>query len=287
MKAIVSSTFDSKYFFFLPIVTWAWNKLGVEVICFLPYSPNVEIETLNKVPSRLMEGWLEKYNLKCELHYFNAPQYKQATYAQCSRLYGACLDLPEDEVLVIGDVDMLNFKIPIPNQIGDRLSVLGFDLVPEGQVPMCYVSGTVKGWRNVMQLNYGSMSAELNSLAETKIKTYQQSLDELLGDIECENMRGNYWSKDQQELASKLFDSQQYNLISRARKGTQFAENRIDRDDSYFMDRLSFDVIDYHAHRPGYTEDNFEKIMNVIRYFYPLDDLQWIYDYRNEYLKIA
>ena len=42
MKAILSSTYDDKYLWNLPLVTWCWNKLGIDVICFLPEPNNYE-----------------------------------------------------------------------------------------------------------------------------------------------------------------------------------------------------------------------------------------------------
>lgn len=82
MKAVISSTYDSKYLYFLPIVTWCWNKLGVDVICFVPYSDYMGSEANNQIPAQIMRDSLVKYNLRCEIHYFNAPEHKKATYAQ-------------------------------------------------------------------------------------------------------------------------------------------------------------------------------------------------------------
>ena len=36
MKTIISTTYNDNYLFFLPITIWSWNKLGVDVICFMP-----------------------------------------------------------------------------------------------------------------------------------------------------------------------------------------------------------------------------------------------------------
>lgn len=165
MKAVISSTYDDKYLYFIPIVTWLWNRLGVDVICFMPkltadYDNNKKFDLLMK--TKRDNG----LNFYC--HEFDAPEHKEATYSQCSRLYAACLDLPENEILITGDVDMAMFKVPF---YINNITIFGSDLVPEGQYPMCYASGTVKDWRSTMELSG---------------KTYQQCLDELLGDIECD-----------------------------------------------------------------------------------------------------
>jgi hypothetical protein len=121
---------------------------------------------------------------------------------------------------------------------------------------------------------------------ELKIKTYQQCLDELLGHIEADHFRGNYWGKDQEEAYNKIYLTQELNTIPRARPGTQFASNRYDRDDAYILDRLSPDTIDFHMNRPGYEEKNFEIILTVLKYHYPNENFQWLINYTNEYKKL-
>jgi hypothetical protein len=264
MKAIISSTFDDQYLFYLPITAWCWNKLGVDVICFIPIH-SLPIDNGRKV------NLIQEMPSEFKFELFKSLKHKEATYAQCSRLYASSLNLPEDEVLITSDIDMLVFNLPISHRVGDKVSVLGYDLVPEGQLPMCYASGTAKGWRGAMKVNGRSA---------------QECLDDLLGGVEAEHFRGNYWSKDQETLYNNLSETKFWDLIPRAKPGTQFATKRIDRDDAYFLDRLSPDIIDYHCHRPGYTDDNFQKILSVISYFYPNEDLTWMKEYRQQYLKL-
>jgi hypothetical protein len=266
MKAIISTTYDSKYLFFLPIVAWCWRKLGVDVVCFVPYLngelDNKKIDVVNDA--------LRNAGIKIQYVAFDAPEHKQATYAQCSRLYGACLDLPENEVLITSDIDMAVFKIPPHEEMfWDALTIYGGDLVPPNQYPMCYAIATVKDWRSVMKING---------------KAYQQCLDDLLGHIEAEHFRGNYWGKDQEELYNKAHETAI--VLPRARAGTQFASNRYDRDDAYILDRLSPDTVDFHMNRPGFEDGNFEIILKILQYHYPNDDLSWMRTYQEEYKKL-
>lgn len=276
MKAVISSTYDDNYLFYLPITTWLWNKLGINVICFIPNTNNKKDEEKIQLCSKYLPS------LKFNFLFFDAPEHKKATYAQCSRLYASCeksnvtygdigkiINLSEDEVLITSDIDMALFNIPdYDTGYNTKFTIFGSDLVPPQQYPMCYISGKVKDWRNAFKL-HGI--------------TYQQALDKLLMEIECENMRGNYWGKDQEEAYKNIVESDIICTIDRAKPNTQFASNRIDRDDAFFMDRLSPDIIDYHMHRPGYTDENFEKILSVIQYFYQNEDLQWMSGYHKEY----
>jgi len=269
MKAIISSTYDNRYMYFIPLVTYCWNKLGVDVICFVP------VERNDKDYAKIKLAMEYCNNYKLSVYQFSAPEHKEATYAQCSRLYGACLDLPEDEVLIVGDVDMAIFNIDWLNSpliTGSDMTIFGADLVPEKQVPMCYISGNVKEWRNVFELNG---------------KTYQQCLDELLGDIECENMRGNYWGKDQQtafEMIDKNCSAAYY--FDRARPNTQFADNRVDRDDINWRAYVNEDLVDAHLWRPGYAEGNFENIMELLTMKYPDDNFDWLRTYNEQYKQL-
>lgn len=261
MKAIISSTYSDKYLFFLPITIWCWNKLGVECIIFLPKSRTSEQFLL--VDRTIRQEFLMHYYP----YFFECPEHKEATYAQCSRLYVASLELLEDEILIVSDVDMANFKIP-PFE-ANVFTIFGSDLVPPHQVPMCYISAQVKEWRT--HFNKG--------------RDLKKCLDDLLGHIECESFVGNYWGKDQETAYSSL-NYASVNFIPRARSGTQFASNRLDRDDAYLLDRLSPDIIDYHMPRPGYENAAFEQILTVLKYFYPNDNFQWLIDYRLTYLNL-
>lgn len=267
MKSVISTTYDDQYLFFLPITTWLWNRLGVDVICFMPHCVLNE----DKIKNKLVWRTIDRIMGMAAPVWFSAPKHKEATYAQCSRLYAACLDLPEDEILVTGDVDMGMFKLPVCYPVDGYFTIYGNDLVPNNQYPMCYISASVKDWRIAFEVNG---------------RTYQQCLDDLVGVIECEHFRGNQWSLDQNVAYRKINLTQGLYLENRARPGTQFASNRIDRDDSFWEERLTPDIIDAHLWRPGYTDENFPKILKLLKYFYPYDNFNWLIEYREQYLKL-
>lgn len=275
MKAIISTTYSDKYLFMLPIVTWAWNKLGVDVLCFVPDRIGNNEENLNDLrKAELVTKTMQRtIDMMYSIAIFKAPKHKEATYAQCSRLFAASLDLPEEEQLVVSDIDMLFFsKDYIQPSRNGIIDVYGADLVPPNQFPMCYLSGNVKTWRELIEYP----------------KTYQQRLDDLVGVIECTDFKGNQWSLDQNSIWNMITKSKtvSYTPHNRAKEGTQFSTRRVDRDDSFFMDRLNPDIVDYHCHRPAFEDDNFEKMMSVIKYFYPNDDLSWMKDFQEQYKQL-
>jgi hypothetical protein len=266
MKAVISTTYSDTYLFFLPIVTYCWNKLGVDVICFSPEFRVMEMPKLELINQTMQP-------MKCDVLYFKCPEHKESTYAQCSRLYASALDLPEDEVLITSDVDMALFKIP--ENMGGFMSIFGHDLVPPKQVPICYLSGAVAEWRKRFKIMG---------------RTYQECLDDLLGAIEADHFRGNYWAKDQEEAYNRImgdpWPSGHAHLLPRAKPGTQFATNRLDRDDAFLLERLSPEIIDYHMSRPGFEENNFNQILTVLKYYYPEDSFDWLKQYREQYIQL-
>jgi len=265
MKAVISSTYSDVYLFFIPIVCFTWNRLGVDVVCFLPNEKfDKDEDKLN-----LIKKVISEQQLNVSFYFFDAPGHKASTYAQCLRNYAAAIDgLDENELICSSDVDMVCFKKP--PYYNDRLTIWGYDLVPDNQVPMCYITGTVTQWKEAFDING---------------RTYQKCIDDLLGDDECEHYRGNRWSRDQ-EVAYNCISQVNHSLVPRAREGTSFAKNRLDRDDAFILDRLHIDNEDYHLNRPGYEQSNFEKIIKIFNYHYPANNFEWIKQYCEGYKKL-
>jgi hypothetical protein len=267
MIAILSCTPDDLYLFNLPFAIHSWNKIGVRCIVFVPM---IYDEEHNKRIVPLFRMKMYK-TLAFEWYGFEAPADKQATYAQCSRLYaGAIPGIDPLEIMITADADMCVFqkeywKQFVPN---GAINIVGHDLVPAGQFPMCYIAMPAVGWRDVFHGHD---------------RTYQQCLDDLLGGIEADNFRGNYWAKDQEEAHNRI-SAGPYPIVRhfRAAPGTQFATRRADRDGWVVTE----DIIDAHLPRPGYTDENFAKILHLFKFMYPNDDHLWMHKYREEYVKL-
>jgi hypothetical protein len=269
MKAIISTNYDPKYVFFMPIVAWSWGKLGVETRFLAPY---MNISFLVK-EYKIIEKYIKQLSLNVSMHTFYVPSDNhEVTYTQVSRLFAAAdTRIPDDEVLVVGDVDMAIFRLPFlsPNH---HFTIEGADLVPPNQYPMCYISATAAAWRKTF----------------IKGRTLQQCLDDTFAGIECENMRGNYWSFDQ-ENAYNLIKPTNPMLINRAKEGTQFASHRVDRDNAYWREDLingGLGIMDAHLWRPGYTLENTEKIVGLLTIMYPNDSFDWVREYAAEFRKL-
>lgn len=268
MTAVLSCTYDDLYLFNLPFAVYSWHKIGVSCIVFIPSQKGTQA-----LKAVYVVGTIIKMCPCVDFHFFDCPVDKQATYAQCSRLYGAALDdVAMEETLITADADMCVFDRKYWQGYNGYpgVTVIGRDLTPERQYPMCYISMDATTWREVMEI---------------RLRSYQQCLDDLLADIECENFRGNYWGKDQETIHDAIWrvpTPQYLHFVDRAAPGTQFATRRADRDGWV----VSPDIIDAHLPRPGYTEENFLRIRNLFHTMYPEADHSWMTEYRNEYVKL-
>lgn len=264
MKCVLSCTDNDLYLFNLPFAIYSWWKLGIDVMVIVPN------DLLSSPKYHLIRETLGMHDGVGHWYNFSAPKDKEVTYAQCSRLYATAFGVASTEVLITSDSDMAVFNCEFWKQFEDNgwINLIGVDLVPEEQVPMCYISMPSVAWSNVMR---------------TRGKTLQQCLDELLGGVECDNFRGNYWGKDQETAYDYI--SQHNDLIhmhKRASPGTQFATRRADRDGW----QVTPDIIDAHLPRPGYIDENFAKIVDLFATMYPEDSTHWMYRYRDSYLKL-
>lgn len=266
MTAVYSTTNDSLYSFFVPITVWCWEKLGVSSCIIYPENIQPRLRYAIDLACDRVDT-VSFYSEKIK-----APEHKMATYMQCARIYAAAISsVPPQETLCTSDIDMLLFKKPEHCfEYGYDFTVFGSDLVPPKQFPVCYVLGQAEKWKDAFEMGN---------------KSCQQLLDELLGDIEAEHFRGNYWGKDQETLFNVL-NTKKVNRVGRAREGTQFARHRLDRDDAYILDRLSPEDFDYHMNRPGYTEKNINIILIILRYHYPEEDFTWIIEYHKKYVSL-
>lgn len=274
MTAIISTNYSDIYLWNLPLVVWGWHNLGVDVKCFMPtsnrdddvYEKTRLREKLNLVSEVIIERTGTKRVTFCR---FECPEHKESTYCQVIRNYAAAMEIDDEEYLVVSDCDMFLFQQPKYYE-DDKFSVFGHDLVPKGQYPQCYITAKAKRWRDAFNLNG---------------KTPQQAVDELLGDDECQDYRACRWSVDQEQSFLNIRPTEPH-LINRAKEGTQFATHRYDRDDSFILDRLSLDTIDYHLNRPGYEPQNFDIILRIMKWHFPNENFDWLINYNEQYKQL-
>jgi hypothetical protein len=262
MRAILSSTEHDFYAFPLPIVAYSWDKIGVKSICFIPRDNNPKLELAKKYCNE----W-------CQFVEFNCAPFRIPTYSQVSRLLGAALRFDDDNtVLITGDSDLAVFGTALNICNDGNIHIIGADLTPDDQYPMCFIAMPVKTWRKVMQITASP----------------QQHLEEIINPIQSSNLRGTAWCLDQWLIKKKISEHPEESVFlhKRARAGTQFADHRVDRDDQNWRSYLGSTLLDAHLWRPGYTDDNFANILELLQTQYPNEDFDWLREYRNQYIQL-
>jgi hypothetical protein len=263
MISIFSVTDHPNYLFFIPLTAFSWNQIGVSCIIFYP-------ERIKEDPKfKLAQSYCRPDTL---FKPFSCPRDAEATYAQVSRLFAAALkELPQDEILITTDCDMMVFGDYLTKSTG-MIDIFGADLLAgQEQYPICYVSAMVEQWWYFMQIEH---------------RTYQRCIELVLENEHVNaDMRGNMWARDQETLHRMIKKSGLEICIHPRANAGGFAKNRIDRDDSQWQQSIDT-AHDYHMHRPGNTPDNFYKIWTVCSRRFPMEDIGWMIKYRDQYNSI-
>jgi hypothetical protein len=258
MKAVLSMTEHDYYAMPLPIVVYTWYKIGVDCIVFLPSGNNPKIELAK-----------EYCFSRAKFYEFNCEEKRIPTYSQVIRLFGASVESDENEILITGDSDLAVFTNYYHSLKDGGIHIVGADLTPNDQYPMCFISMPVKKWKKVLNIK----------------KDYQAHISELIDPIEGINIRGEQWCYDQWYIKKRLNESGEKIILHNRTNGiNQFATKRADRDGWHFD---PYNIIDAHLPRPLTDDDNFNKTYDLLKKIYPTDDLSWVLEYKNKYLKLC
>jgi len=263
MIAVLSATEHDFYAMPLPFAVYSWNKLpmGFSCIVFVPKGNNPKIDLA------------KKYCHSSTVFYeFDAEEKRIPTFSQVSRIFGAATEMAQlqlNTLMITGDSDLCVFSDFFQKMDDGCIHVVGHDLTPDDQYPMCFIGMPVYEWGVVMEIN----------------KSYQSHIADLINPIEGLNIRGEQWSYDQWKIKKQLDKSGKNIIFHKRSDGTNcFAKNRADRDS--WQNFNPYDIIDAHLPRPLTDEANFNKVYELFKIKYPTDNLDWMVEYYNEYKKL-
>lgn len=270
---VVSTNSDNNYLFFLPIIIWAWNKLGWDVVfCMTCYDEWGPISEVWKCLDR------QKLNYKfLGINKELTEHHREETLVQCSRLYMATDKLDSfysDYLLMISDVDMLplsNYWQPEQTKI----TCYGKDQSTE-EYSMCYVAMAASRWKEIMNLRdnwlFYDMKRDLDELPNAK-----------------SNNKDKWWTVDQQILTARLkpYEDEIVHIPRGKSIHSDYPIGRIDRSawDATHKEDIR---IDAHLLRPGYTDEHWPKILKeIIDNLHPTEDeIKWMCQYRQSYIEL-
>lgn len=245
---------NPKYLYYLPLVLWAWRKIGWEAITFV-------VGELPKVGIII--------NMPMDTTHFIKPinGYKSETIAQVSRLYGA-RQTPKDTLVMTSDVDM----IPLSNYWNPQENVIttyGRDLT-DYHYPMCYIAMNERDWYRVMDY-------------------YKTDIDHSV-DLDLQQAvpkAKNVWCVDQDIITERLlrYGKEKITHIDRGTdKRTGYPLGRVDRS-AWRLDHQVY--IDAHLPHDILTnEKSFHNVMELLHTVWPMEDWKWFINYTKEFKKL-
>lgn len=267
---VISSNGNNDYLFFLPIVTFMWKKFGWNVVTLIPeYDLDCpQVDVINRLSPPKWTGLI--YGLE------HIDGIRSETMAQCCRLYAANI---VSGVIMTSDMDM----IPLSdywNPWSDKITCYGRDLT-DYHFPICYISAHSDWWKKVMNLTgdmRSDMMRDFDLFPQSKSNEWAKwwQIDQ---DIITERINERVWDID--EAGNKLH----LELINRGTQPNNYPLGRIDRG-CWEQSLQQPERIDAHLLRPGYTPENFEKILSLIQSVFPDENLDWMREYKNEYVAL-
>lgn len=259
MISVLSATESDFYAMPLPFAVYSWHKLGAISIVFIPKGYSAKLNLA------------KQYCSSAIFYEFDTVESRVPTFSQVSRLFGAATDwaqLHKDVMMITADSDLCVFGDFFKELDDGKIHIVGADLTPSEQYPMCFAAMPVRKWEDVYKIK----------------NSYQEHLEEIINPIESTNLRGTAWCLDQFLLKKGLDESGEEIVFHPRSNGiTQFAQKRADRDGWYFD---PYNIIDAHLPRPLTNKENFDKVYDLFKIKYPNDDLQWMINFRDEYMNL-
>jgi len=268
-KVVLSTNYDNNYLFFLPLTTFMWKKFGFDSIVYLPQREDINNDLLNFVIKSSMP------NIDTTVFFKLNPSFREDTQVQTVRLLAANSLVHNDEYLLTGDIDMF----PLTTMwYGDslnneKLNLYGHDLTGYTQYPICYVGARAKVWKQLMDIQTDDTEKELFKALDSEPKSRSEKWED-------------YWGVDQDILTKKVIKFGVANCIHYKRGHDQSTGLPLGRVDRHDWERTSKSIIKIDAHllRPGYTDENFNKILDLMKEVLPNENLDWVVEYRNKFI---
>jgi hypothetical protein len=251
-KYIVLSVNDNHdYLFHVPLVCWAWYRLG--------WFPLIFYNNDNGGDDSLFEfarlgSMHERFDLSVDV-------YPSETIAQVSRLYGACVG---DGYLMTGDIDMLPLSDYWQPDYS-KLTVWGRDLT-DYHYPICFIGAPSETWREIMNIT----SDDYNEMIKRDLR--QQK---------------NMWVLDQDLITEKINDSGfiPFRKDRGTDKRTGYPIGRIDRSHWTLEHKEYIDCHMFHGIQSD--EMKFKKTLQMLHTVWPKENWSWWIDFYKEFKKLS
>ena len=206
---------------------------------------------------------------------------REATIAQCSRLYGAesflsIVDpMRPDDMVMLGDIDL----IPLGDHWhpeSDKVTVYNHDLTGRTEIPMCFVAAPAKLWGKFMNYS-GHPSVDI----ERDLSNYENAKSDDFY---------KWWGCDQQILTDRLkkYGYDKIKFIDRGPSDLHgYARGRVDRAPGGWRFDLP-ELIDAHMEQQTHhDEKKIARLLDLLRHVWPNEDWSWFRKYTNDFREIT
>lgn len=268
--AIVGSTTRTDYSWFLPLTGLMWERVGYEPFFLLAGGSKEWIDNpRGKLP------FIELAEMGFAWKFVALPEGVEDTaVSQGARHHAAAMDFDPEDMLVTTDADIwplsrgwFNQHDPAKNSIGIHYAN-AHPGEEDSHFPTCYMSATVKVWREIMGI--------------TPNKDVSGEFDKSITRTGFRETKGmDRWFHHQKHASKMIRQSRHYAGALRVDRQGQPPNDRIDRAKWPGYPGI-LGMVDCHLLRPGYTKENYPRIRPIIEQCLG-DSLKWADKYAADY----
>lgn len=223
--AVLSTNENPDYFFYVPIVEWAWNKFGWDIALFVTHDASQLVTTNNENTEIYLIPTISGV--------------RSGTLAQCVRHFVSDA-LPREDYIMVQDIDLIPLR-PYEPDLNAR-TIWGWELTGNSFIPVHYTGMTGDKWYDLMGCT-GNLKNDMEREMKINGRAYQEKWDQ-------------YWDADWDILTQKvLAQKNKFQFVQRGMVSLgkyQSAKGRIDR--------CSIEVHPDGSYHWGYTENQEEYI---------------------------
>jgi len=270
---VLSCTPTNIYDFFLPISVRLWRKrIGYEPMVVL-------VGTKEDWSSGHSEVVYDEIQEKERIEFFpRIPDLPDSTVSMGLRQHVSALTFDEDDVLLIGDVDLFPVDRdfyhqydPSKNPVGVYYEEMYFN---EQYWPAYGISMPVRNWREVMGITVGDFVGSVE-------KTFMEGdVRGLIASKKKNAMGANWWTFDEVYATFKIKNSRFFKDV--VKFPSSIGDKRPQRVDLPRHPNAS-DYVDFHCSRPGWNGVNWPSIRSMLKQMMTPDDLKWVDCYVDAY----
>lgn len=291
-KSVIFSTDDNQvYYFFMPIVSKLWVKMGYQPKIFIVGSEHKwESDPQKKtVLNTSIKAGADVIILDSEtiVKTREFDGYDLSALAQVSRLCFPCWPgVKESDYCLTSDIDMLPLNAKWLNQqdFSKPINIFYANGYNHTRYAICYIGMKSDIWKKVVSINTNNIYIELMRIM-TEIIRYspaqdQWGHDEIFFFKKVKRFPG--YPKNCQMIDRKIYNNPSKEGCGGGIPGC-LPIDRLDRSNWHFKGDIHH-YVDAHCKRPGYTNKNWLEIRDVLRYVLDNEEMETIDKYYKEFM---